>query len=312
VAEYGKMFTTTDKNSLVIELHNGEMYKEFWQNENAAITKPFLRMKFKDQLARIDLSSFKMQRTDPGLFKDNHQMLNGSQLLAYIDTMKQEVTKDKTNFYSGLQSAYLPKTNVYWKSLDTLEIKPKTENFLSDLGPTERARIYELALNNTRNCKSAADSKQSEIDSEQKSILRFKIEYWRKFSLSFACLLMFFIGAPLGALIRKGGLGMPVVVSIFFFLIYWVLSIIGEKLSKEGTIAPEIGMWFACIFFVPLGFWLTFKATADRGMFDGRGMLRFLLILSYLVPWWGIRFRRMIKKAEHHTPNTEIENTIDS
>ncbi|HET6990175.1 MAG TPA: LptF/LptG family permease, partial [Bacteroidia bacterium] len=258
-----------------------------------------------DQLARIDLSSFKMTRTDPGLFKDNHQMLNGSQLLAYIDTMKDQLVKDKTTFYGGLQSAYLNKTNAYWKCLDTLEAKPKTENFMSDLGPVERARIYELALNNARNCKSAAESKVNEIDSEEKSILRFKIEYWRKFSLSFACLLMFFIGAPLGALIRKGGLGMPVVISIIFFLIYWVLSIIGEKLSKEGTVPPEIGMWFACIFFVPLGFWLTKKATADKGMFD-TGSFSFYRIRNF--------FRRGKKDQLLHaseTADTDGENSND-
>jgi lipopolysaccharide export system permease protein len=296
VAEYGKMFMTPDKNFFVIELHNGETYQEMWQTENASITKPFVRMKFKDQLARLDLSSFKMTRTDPGLFKDNHQMLNGSQLLAYIDTMNQELAKDKSTFFKGLQSAYLPKSNNYWKGLDSMESKPKTGHFISELSPTERARVYELAINNARNCKSAAESKVNEIDAEQKSIIRFQIEYWRKYSLSFACLLMFFIGAPLGALIRKGGLGMPVVVSIFFFLIYWVLSIVGEKLSKEGSVPPQIGMWLAAFVFAPLGLWLTKKATADKGMFDSGEFFRVIRIVGGVINPLGFTRSYLIGK----------------
>ncbi len=274
VAEYGKMFLTTDKNFFVIELHNGETYKELWRNENASITKPFLRIKFKDQLARLDFSSFKMVRTDQSLFKDGHQMLNGSQLLESIDTMRQQITKDQITFYPGLKNAYLPKSNTYWKTMDTLSTKPLAGNFLAELIPSERSRVYELALGNARNCKNASDSKVNEMASQESSITRYKIEYWRKYSLSLACFLMFFIGAPLGALIRKGGLGMPVVISIFFFLLFWVLSIVGEKLSKEGTIPPEIGMWFGCAFFLPLGIWLTKKATADSGMFDSVGFFR--------------------------------------
>lgn len=309
VAEYGKMFLTSDKNFFVIELHNGETYQEWWQNKNASMTKPFSRMKFKDQLARLDFSSFKMVRTDQSLFKENHQMLNGSQLLSTIDTMKMEVNEDKEKFYPGLQKAYLSKSNSYWKSLDTIKGKILDGNFIAEIHPDEMARLYDLALGSARNCKVAAESKVNEIAAEESSIVRFKIEFWRKYSLSFACFLMFFIGAPLGALIRKGGLGMPVVISIFFFLLFWVLSITGEKLAKEGTVPPEIGMWFGCAFFLPLGIWLTKKATADSGMFDSRTLLNVLIILSYLVPHWGSSFRKEMKTVEKNLENPEQEKS---
>jgi len=100
------------------------------------------------------------------------------------------------------------------------------------------------------------------------SLLRHKIEWHRKFTLSFACLILFFVGAPLGAIIRKGGLGMPVVVSVIFFLMYHVLSITGEKMVKEGVIEPYEGMWVASIFFLPIGVFLTYKATNDSVLFD--------------------------------------------
>lgn len=294
IAEYGKMSVTADNSFLVLELKNGETYRENWDVQNAAITKPFIRIKFKEQVTRIDLSALKMVRTNPELFKENDKMLTGGQLLSYIDTMKQSVREDKSAFYSQLSNAYLHKIKTYWKSIDSLKVKPKNENFMLALSSPEKARTFELALNNARNCKAAVESKLNEIDSEEKSIIRFKIEYWKKWSLSVACLLMFFIGAPLGALIRKGGLGLPVVISIVFFLLFWVMSIVGEKLSKEGTVPAEFGMWFGCLTFVPLGFWLTKKATADSGMFDSVGIITRVRNL----------FRK--KKVSDPDPPTEI------
>jgi lipopolysaccharide export system permease protein len=94
------------------------------------------------------------------------------------------------------------------------------------------------------------------------------IEYHRKFTLSFSCLLLFSIGAPLGAIIRKGGLGLPVVMSVLFFLIYHIISTIGEKSAKEGSITPMLGMWIAIIILAPLAIFLTYKATVDSTLLD--------------------------------------------
>jgi lipopolysaccharide export system permease protein len=140
--------------------------------------------------------------------------------------------------------------------------------FLDELNTDERRKVFEVAMNTARNCKSACESKLTELKAEDKSITRFRIEFWRKLTLSLACIIMFFIGAPLGAIIRKGGLGMPVVISVGCFILFWVLSITGEKLSKEGTVPPEYGMWLGCAVFLPLGIWLTRKATADAPLFD--------------------------------------------
>ncbi len=273
VAEYGKMSITTDNSFLVLELKNGETYRENWDAQNANITRPFMRIKFKEQVTRIDLTGLKMVRTNPELFKENDKMLTGEQLLSYIDTMRQEIAEDKSSFYSSLSNAYLTKTKMYWKLLDSVKTPVKASNFLAELSATEKSRAFELALNNARNCKQNVESQKNQLDAEEKAIIRYKIEYWKKWSLSVACLLMFFIGAPLGALIRKGGLGLPVVISIVFFLLFWVMSIVGEKLAKEGTIPAEFGMWFGCLTFLPLGFWLTKKATADAGMFDSVGVI---------------------------------------
>lgn len=268
VAESGKMFMTDDKRYLVIELHNGISYKEIWNVENAVQKQPFMRLGFTDQLLRLDLSGFKMQRTEEDLFKDNHQMLNGQQLLDYIDTMQIEIAQDRTNFYPSIQNAYFTRSASYWKINDSLKVTPETGDLFSGFSKEEKLRIYDNALNTARNCKATADSKVNELESEEKSIIRFEVEFWRKYALSLACLIMFFIGAPLGAIIRKGGLGMPVVFSVVFFILFWAVSITFEKLSLKATIPASIGMWMGCIVFIPIAIILTRKATADSSLFD--------------------------------------------
>ncbi|GAB4134128.1 MAG: hypothetical protein Fur0041_06980 [Bacteroidia bacterium] len=268
IADHGKMISTPDKRYLIIELVNGKTYNEIWNQENASIRKPFMRMSFSKQTVKLDLSGFSMQRTDQDLFKENHQMLSGKQLMDYIDTMHQEIAEDRVKFYPALRNAYLHKSYNYWKIHDSLKTIPAEGSCISEFDKNARLRIFDISLNNARNCKSATESKINEIEAEESSIIRFKIEYWRKYTLAIACLIMFFVGAPLGAIIRKGGLGMPVVISVFFFILFWVLSITGEKISKEGNLPAEVGMWIGCAAFVPLGIWLTIKATADSALFD--------------------------------------------
>lgn len=268
VAQSGQMFMTDDKRYLVIGLHDGISYVENWQQANSAERKPFVRIGFTDQLLRLDLSGFKMQRTEEDLFKDNHQMLNGSQLLDYIDTMNLEIEQDRVNFYASIQNAYFTRSAQYWKLHDSLQTKSAGGDLFAGLTKDEKLRMYENALNTARNCKATSDSKVNELDSEEKTIVRFEIEFWRKYALSFACLIMFFIGAPLGAIIRKGGLGMPVVFSVVFFILFWAVSITFEKLSLKSAIPPSIGMWMGCVVFIPIAIILTRRATADASLFD--------------------------------------------
>jgi lipopolysaccharide export system permease protein len=281
IAESGEMYMTEDKLFLIIELNNGHSYAEMMNQANASKTKPFMRTTFLTETVRLDLSGFKMTRADQDMFKENHQMLNGSQLLAYIDTLREEINHDKLEFYPALRSAYFAQTRMYWKNNDSLKVPFKTGEFMTEYTKEETSRIYDMALNSARNCKAAAESKITELEAEERSVLRYRIEYWRKFTLSVACLLMFFVGAPLGAIVRKGGLGMPVVVSVVLFVIFWVVTITGEKMSKEGAIDPALGMWIGCAFFLPLGIWLTIKATADSTLFSMDNVLDFFRRLMF-------------------------------
>ena len=107
------------------------------------------------------------------------------------------------------------------------------------------------------------------------------MEYQRKFTLGAACIVLFLIGAPLGAIIRKGGLGLPVVVSVAFFLIYHIIGTIGEKSAKEGDLSPFIGAWMAIVFLLPIGIFLTYKAATDSALLDMDMYKRFFKKLRF-------------------------------
>ena len=146
-------------------------------------------------------------------------------------------------------------------------------NPFNNFSKTQQLSIIETATNTVRSAKAYAESVASDYEIEEYSIIRFDVEWHRKFTLSIACIVLFFIGAPLGAIIRKGGLGMPVVISVVFFIIFHILSITGEKLAKEETIPPYQGMWMATVILLPVGIFLTYKATSDSNLFDANAYI---------------------------------------
>lgn len=268
IAKDGEMMATADKSYLIISLKDGYSYSEVLNQQNGNITRPFMRSKFKVQTVNLDLSGFSMQKTEEDLFKENHQMLNGGQLLDAMDTMQAEINTDRARFYPSLRPAYFNHSEKYWKHLDSLKVQPVSSDFMAEFEPNERNRVYDIAVNSISNVRMAIDSKVNELESEERSIRRFEIEFWRKYTLSVACFIMLFIGAPLGAIIRKGGLGMPMLISIVLFILFWVITITGEKMAKEGSVSSAVGMWMGCAIYLPLGLWLTIKATADSTLFD--------------------------------------------
>lgn len=159
---------------------------------------------------------------------------------------------------------------------DTLRINPNLkadsivdiDKIITSLTTFEKAELYQRAIGNVRNNSQLISQQIGDMYARKKYANTFPMEWNRKFTLSFACLVFFFIGAPLGAIIRKGGLGMPVVVSILMFIAYYVLMITGEKFAREDAWSMIGGMWFSSFVFLPLGIWLTYKAATDSGIMN--------------------------------------------
>lgn len=290
-SKFGEMHETADKSFLVLTLKEGVSYKEMAKDDKDARTHPFVRDKFEERVIRFDLSEFKLSRTNEELFKDNQKMLNISQLTKAVDSLRIKEEKRKNEFPKQLKRSYYSKS---LSNIGALTVATKSSdsagNYFTRLSKPEKLTVVEAASNIARSAKAYIESVSSDMKNEEDSIIRYDIEWHRKFTLSIACIVLFFIGAPLGAIIRKGGLGMPVVISIVFFIVFHVLSITGEKLAKEGSIPAAPGMWMATVLLLPIGILLTYKATADRGLFDVN------LKFKPLRNWWLFHFLESIKK----------------
>lgn len=269
VAEEGIMTVTPDKRYIEFELFNGLNYDE--DVEQGTDKKyPLTKTKFKSDLIRFDLSQFSLNRTDEDLFKSNYKMLNLEQLDKSIDTLKKIKIKHQDAYREGLKKSYFLYSLVQGKDSTQKIIQgPKSfKAYYSGLTKSQRQQVLITASNLARNSKSRLASMVNDAKDRAKFIRNHEIEWHKKLTLSVACLILFLIGAPLGAIIRKGGLGMPIVISVIFFLVFHMLSITGEKMALEGAIPVIRGMWLAPAVLLPIGLFFTYKATSDSVMFN--------------------------------------------
>ncbi len=270
-AEKGHMTQDEDAMALSLQLYNGKQYKEIDPKDPQQ--KPAYEMmstSFKSWEKRFDLSQFKLQRTDENFFKDLKQMLDLKQLQAGIDTIMIE----EKNLVDGLKQSLTQYTNMQKFGLDTL--KPiaagqsfaKVDELIAPYDQAKRLEIMDRALNKARNIKNFTDVTAKQLHYKEKEHTSYTIEMFRKFTLSVACIVLFFIGAPLGSIIRKGGLGWPLFYSVLFFILYHVTSITGEKLTENEVLTPFGGMWLSTFILLPIGLFLTMKAANDSKLFS--------------------------------------------
>jgi lipopolysaccharide export system permease protein len=262
VAESGVMRQAGSGQFLEVDLQNGRVYEEKTGSRDAG--RPFTRTAFGRQRILFDLSNFKLSRTNEELFKDNWQMLNFAQLTAAIDSLE-----DRYALRAGEMAAAMPGYVHFLADTPVFGRLPEQARpVFEDTAGAAAAGAVEQALASARNARVFVNGNREELDARQRTITRFNIEWHRKFTLSIACFILFLIGAPFGAIVRKGGLGLPIVVSIVFFIIFHVISITGEKFAKENIITPAEGMWVAPLVLLPVGVLLVYKATHDSALFD--------------------------------------------
>ncbi len=293
-ARKGIMELTPDQRKVLFTLYNGYTYQEVTDQRNYRRTRPFEYIKFKKQILTFDLSQLKLNRTNESLFRNYYTMLNIKQLNKTIDSLsKQKVEREKLfkkNFirrYSYLEQAdtgtmHLEKTQA---AIDRAVIKSIKYPFLGNSTRDVQLRILDVAIASVQNRKRNILDVQNRNDRTRSLITKHEIVWHQKFRLSLACLIFFFIGAPLGAIIRKGGLGMPVVISVIFFVLYHVVSIVGEKAAKANEWNIIFGMWFSTFLILPLGLFLTYKATTDAPLLDSESWKKFFEHFGFIMNW---------------------------
>lgn len=268
ISDSGKMALSPNKDFLLIELYHGKKYEELIENPQQWLKSyPHQFQSFDKQKAKIALSGFTFTRSDESLFKEHYRMLNIVQLKKTEDSLQNEYHNFKQNYKNNVCELAFFKAatkDSIENAADTITINLK--QIIARFNKTEQKQILEIALNNARNQQSFIQTTADEDESKRSWIVKHQIEFHQKFTLSFACLVLFFIGAPLGAIIRRGGLGMPVVVSVLFFILYYVLSLSGEKFAKEMVIPAWQGIWFSSAILFPIGILLTYSAMSDSNL----------------------------------------------
>ncbi|NEN25332.1 YjgP/YjgQ family permease [Cryomorpha ignava] len=269
-AKQGEMLKTTDGRYMSIHLMDGVSYDEVGAFQ--AKNHPMIKSTFDEDYIMMDLSGFDMQRTDEDLWKNHMKMLSMEQLSASIDSLQKQKDSRKTDFLTYMEGSINLPDSLVSQSInlnnDTSITDTLTAVNFQNLATTEQRRVVNVALNITRNAKNYMNRTGQEMENREEYIDKHKIEWHRKLTLSFACFVLFFIGAPLGAIIKKGGLGMPVIFSVIFFLIFHITSITGEKLIESGKLEPFTGMWLSSMVLFPIALFLTYKAVKDAALFD--------------------------------------------
>lgn len=277
VADSGKMEITKDKKFMSVTLFNGQSYTEQKENRSGRDKRyPFRRETFEKEVINISMIGFEFNRKDENLWKNSSRMLNIDLLVSQGDSLFQDYKLRVWRFVTSLTYQSPVNRQIAWLSMpyDSLRvnpnIKPDTivdfDKTFASLGTFEKQELYQRAIQNVRSNSQIMSQNMDEMYLRKKMVNSYAMEFHRKFTLSIACIIFFFIGAPLGAIIRKGGLGMPVVVSILMFIAYYILMITGEKFAREDAWSMQNGMWFSSLVFLPLGIWLTYKAATDSGV----------------------------------------------
>lgn len=268
LADEGVMFNSEDNYYMVLRLKNGVRYEESSGKKIYNPRQQFTRYYFEQTEQKFDMSAFQMKRTDEELFKSHYAMLNLKQLAYYTDSI--------SHYNDSIRRTIFPEIIYYYYTINSPKpeieksknIASYNESVLELIPEKNKVSAINQAINEVRYIQDIVSMRAATDAGYMTNIRRYIMEYQRKFTLSVACLLLFSIGAPLGAIIRKGGLGLPVVMAIIFFLIFHIISTVSEKSAREGNIDPILGMWTAIIVLAPLGIFLTYKAATDSALFD--------------------------------------------
>ncbi len=284
-ADSGYMRVTHDETAMSMVLYNGYSYNEMPEKGDGAYNRkyPYRKDYFKEQTIIISLSGFDLERTEIDLFKSHSAMKNISQLTHDIDSLNKRYNKRVDNYYTEFDNTILysgrNRETVRHQTdrfSDGKRLPLETDQAYRSISDIDKKAVLSRAITNVKETSNYLSTKNESLHSEVKFIKGYEVNWNKKFTLSFACLVFFFIGAPLGAIIRKGGLGTPAVISILFFVIWYVVSISGEKLVEENLVSTFAGMWASSYILLPVGLFLTYKASNDSVILNIETYISFL------------------------------------
>ncbi|MCF6307026.1 MAG: LptF/LptG family permease [Flavobacteriaceae bacterium] len=276
IADNGELTSKEGSNTLSLALNDGNYYSDIISKDpKKKKNKEFVKSYFEQYIINIDLTELNNKDINKENKLNNHNMYNVSELRAEIDSQSVRFNNNikaftkNMYFRTGISKFNRPdkkKSNIRIIK-DSIPFQ-KTDTLLNLFNAKHQSEIVKMALNNIKSSLQSVEAKKKEYFIKAKRLNKYEIALHEKFALAVACIVLFFVGAPLGAIIRKGGLGLPMVVAILLFLTYHFIGIFAKNSAEDGSISPFVAAWLSTVIMFPLGIWLTYRATTDQGIID--------------------------------------------
>lgn len=276
LADSGRMYTDKDRSYLVFQLFNGNDYQEYADNNSVSYASSgptgkggqFMRNGFKDYRLVISLESFGIKRTDENQFEYHEYMKNLNELNTLTDSLRRDYAKTSMSVAGTSRQYY----NYQFKADAALKQKQVKDGKWVDSLLKKRAvpqpDLLQMALSQAQNILSYSTSNITYLTEKEKNVWKYQLETHHKFTQAVSVFVMFLIGASMGAIIKKGGFGLPVLISIVFFIFLYVLTLQGDKYAKDGLLWVPLGAWLANLVLFPVGLLLMQRARHDSRLFD--------------------------------------------
>lgn len=271
-AKTGEIIGSEKSNFLQLILFDGNYYEDVLPKKYEDRKKlPFAKSEFKKYVINFDLAPLNKQNGNNVVISTNN-MLTINELKYTLDSLNQNKIKDLTSFKENTHNRY----SFYTKKDTLIETNlAHTTKKIDSLFSNDiyfKKQVLEIAKSNISTIRNTIESRQYEFKYKTKNINEHWLALYEKFVIGYACILMFFIGAPLGAIIRKGGLGLPIVFAITIFIAFHFINVFGKKLAQESGISPFLGAWMSSFLLTPFAILLTYRATNDVGLFNINNM----------------------------------------
>jgi lipopolysaccharide export system permease protein len=290
VADSGTLKITKDKKYMMLNLYSGQSYNEVSPQDKRRKTYPSRIDKFQKQTIYTPLHGMELERKDESVVRGKDKGLNNQQILIYQDSIGKEIERQRVQY--ALSLSYIQPLSASMLQMsrnDTVnQLSPikltryvDVDSLIANANHSVKLEMIDRALTNARGNVRSIMTADEGLTTSVSSLNRFGIEWHKKYTFALACVIFLFIGAPLGAIIRKGGLGMPLVISVLLFILYWIMSTTGEKFARESVSSIWHGVWFTSLIFMPAGLFLTYKAANDSIVFNISAYIEFFRKLFF-------------------------------
>jgi lipopolysaccharide export system permease protein len=282
LADSGQISITSDQKNMVVTLYNGNNYNEMDEKSKNKEDKeyPFRIDQFTKETIIFQLPDISLKKSNENLFEKHYEIMNTRQLTGVIDSLKTEYKFRVKQYKNNLldfnyfkqemklsakmqKEQYVQDSIRKFKAPDKLTATINLDSFYLNLSTINKQKVVNDALISINRTKTNIVNNSQSLSNRLRWLKKHQLAWYKKFTLSFACFIFFFIGAPLGSIIRKGGFGLPILVSIILFMFYYVLFMMGGKAAEEGALPVFTGAWLASFILLPLGVYISYKASRD-------------------------------------------------